>query len=110
MAGVAPSGLAELDHYAVSCAWTWLRYNTGQPTVGALYCTVEDPRVAAVELERADGAGQQMAVVGKRAVVFPYARDMQTKRPAQQPRAIRLFDDTGARLGFGTSAVADGLP
>jgi len=37
--------IAEMDRFAVSCAWTWLRFIAGEPTVAAFYCTVEDPRV-----------------------------------------------------------------
>ena len=107
MAGGGSIGtIIEMGRYAVACAWTWLRFIAGPPTVAAFYCTVEDPRVAAIELERADGAVQRVDVVGKRAVVFPYAWDMPSKWPAQQPHAIRLFDTTGAPLALMTSLSA----
>jgi hypothetical protein len=106
--GGAIGTLAEMDRYAVSCAWTWLRFIAGEARVAAFYCTVEDPRVAVIELERADGAVQRADVVGKRVAVFPYAWDMQSKWPAQQPRAIRLFDAAGAPLALTTSLSAAG--
>ncbi len=49
---------------------------------------------------------QRVEVASKRAVVFPYPWDMQTKWPPQQPRAIRLFDTAGALLALTTSPVA----
>jgi hypothetical protein len=107
--GGAIGTVAEVDRYAVSCAWTWLRDNEG-PTVAAFYCTVEDPRVAAIELERVDGRVQRLDVTGKRAAMFPYAWDMQTKWPAQQPRAIRLFDIAGNALPLSTSSVIGQAP
>jgi hypothetical protein len=107
MAGGGTIGtIAAMDQYAVSCAWTWLRDIGGEPTVAAFYCTIEDPRVAAVELERVDGAVQRVDADGKHAVVFPYPWDMQTKWPAQQPRAIRLFDRGGRPLSLPTSLSA----
>ena len=109
MAGGGSIGtIIEMGRYAVACAWTWLRFIAGPPTIAAFYCTVEEPRVAASELERVDGAVQRVDVVGKRAVVFPYAWDMQSKWPAQQPHAIRLFDTTGAPLALMTSLSGGG--
>jgi hypothetical protein len=109
--GGAIGTVAALDEgWAVSCAWTWLRFVAGEPTVAAFYCAVEDPRVALVELERLDGDVQRAEVAGRQAVVFPYAWDMAARWPAQQPRAIRLYDRTGAALGLPTSPVAGGSP
>ena len=111
MAGGGAIGtMVEMDRYAVGCAWTWLRFIAGEPTVAAFYCTVEDPHVAAIELERVDGAVQRREVVGQRAAVFPYAWDMGTKWPAQQPRAIRLFDTAGAPLALATSPTQGQQP
>ena len=65
--------------------------------------------MAAIELERVDGPVQRADVGGKRVVVFPYAWDMQAQPwPAQQPRAIRLFDAAGAPLALTTSLSAAG--
>ena len=111
MAGGGGIGtMVEMDRSAVGCAWTWLRFIAGEPTVAAFYCTVEDPHVAAIELERVDGAVQRREVVGQRAAVFPYAWDMGTKWPAQQPRAIRLFDTAGAPLALATSPTQGQQP
>src|SRR5262249_10939066 len=107
--GGAIGTVAPLDEgWAVACAWTWLRYLRDPPTVAAFYCAVEDPRSAVVELERVDGAVQRGAVAGRRAVVFPYDWDMAGPWPAQQPRAIRLYDAAGAPLVLPTSPVAGG--
>jgi hypothetical protein len=107
-AGGAIGTIAGMDRYAVSCAWTWLRDIVGEPTVAAFYCTVEDPRVTAIELERVDGAVQRVDATGKRAVLFPYAWEMRMKWTAQQPRAIHLLDAAGAPLALATSPVAGG--
>jgi hypothetical protein len=98
--------IAEMDRDAVACAWTWLRFNTDQPTEAAFSCTIEDPRIAVIELDSVEGHRWVADVRGRRAVVFPYAWDMQSKWPAQQPRAIRLFDAAGRGLNLPTSPVA----
>ena len=98
--------IAEMDRYAVACAWTWLRYGTGEPTVAAFYCTVEDPRGAAIELDSVEGHRWRADVRGRRAVLFPYAWDLQAKWPTQQPRAIRLVDAAGQALDLPTSPLA----
>jgi hypothetical protein len=96
--GGAIGTVATLDEgWAVSCAWTWLRFATGEPTLAAFY-----------ELERVDAAVQRAGVAGRRAVVFPYAWEMAARWPAQQPRAIRLYDVAGAPLALPTSPVAGG--
>src|SRR5919204_5099999 len=96
MAGGGAIGtMAPMDRYAASCAWTWLRFvdaQSGEPNTAAFYCTVEDPRVATLELERVEGGIPRTSVSGRRAAVFPYARDRERPWPAQQPKAIRLFD------------------
>ncbi|HEU4793552.1 MAG TPA: hypothetical protein VFS96_07830 [Nitrolancea sp.] len=93
----------------VACAWTWLRFPvshaTDAPATAAFYCTIEDPRVATIELQRVDGAVQRANVLGKQAVVFPYAASFRTPWPAQHPAAIRLFDATGQPLDLPTSPV-----
>jgi len=109
--GGAIGTVATLDEgWAVSCAWTWLRFAVDEPPLAAFYCAVDDPRVASVELERIDGAVQRADTAGRRAVVFPYAWDMAARWPAQQPRAIRLYDAAGAPLALPTSPVAGGAP
>jgi hypothetical protein len=107
--GGAIGTIAPMDRYAVSCAWTWLRFAGAQPgesMTAAFYCTVEDSRVATLELERVDGGVQRAPVSGRRAVVFPYAWDRERPWPAQQPRGIRLFDAVGHVLDLPTSPVA----
>ncbi len=93
----------------VACAWTWLRFPVSHapdaPATAAFYCTIEDPRVATIELERVDGAVQRANVWGKQAVVFPYAASFNTPWPTQHPVAIRLFDATGQPLDLPTSPV-----
>lgn len=93
----------------VACAWTWLRFPDSQspdaPATAAFYCTVEDPRVATVELQRVDGAIQRADVLGKQAVVFPYPAAFQPLWPAQHPAAIRLFDASGRPLNLPTRPV-----
>jgi len=110
LGGGAIGTLAAVDRYAVSCAWTWLRFGgaalADQPDLAAFYCIVADPRVATVELVRQDGAAMGQDVAGQQAVVFPYAWDFQSKWPAQQPRAIHLFDARGQPLALTTSPVA----
>jgi hypothetical protein len=92
-----------MDRHAVACAWTWLRFAEDAPTVAAFYCTVEDPRVAAIELETVEGHTWRAEVNGQRAVVFPYAWDLHSRWPAQQPRALRLFAAAGRPLELSTS-------
>lgn len=93
----------------VSCAWTWLRLPTIEqphvPTMAAFYCTIEDSRVATIELERVDGAVQRANTLGKQAVFFPYAASFHTPWPSQHPAAIRLFDATGRALDLPTMPV-----
>lgn len=101
-----------LDRYPVACALTWLRLPGGPAHDPAYYCTVEDPRVAVVEIVREDG-NVQRADVGRRTVVFPFAGNSAQGWPPRQPRAIRLFDPTGRPLDLPTSAPArppDGPP
>ena len=95
--------MAELGRWPVDCAWTWIHLAGGEPRnlprTAAFYCTVEDPRVAAVEIQRLDGGVQWARVSGRQAVVFPYVWDSQTKLwPAQHPASIRLFDAAGQPL------------
>jgi hypothetical protein len=107
--GGAIGTIAPMDRYAVSCAWTWLRFAGAQPgesMTAAFYCTVENPQVATLELERLDGGVQRASVSGRRAVVFPHAWDRERPWPAQQPRGIRLFDAAGQALDLPTSPVA----
>jgi hypothetical protein len=88
----------------VSCAWTWLRLPDSDtpdaPATAAFYCTIEDSRVATIELERVDGAVQRANVLGKQAVFFPYAASFRSPWPSQHPAAIRLFDAGLERAGF----------
>jgi hypothetical protein len=48
-----------------SCASTWLRFAPNVPTTAAFYCTIEDPRVAALDLETIEGAHFRSNVVGR---------------------------------------------
>jgi hypothetical protein len=111
MAGGGAIGtMAEMGRYAVSCAWTWLRFVAHAPTTAAFYCTVEDPRIGKLELETVEGAFFQSHVAGKRAVLFPYPWNMQERWPAQQPRALRLYDSDGRMLSLPTSPLRDERP
>ena len=111
MAGGGGIGtIAEMDRYAVACAWTWLQFGADEPTEAAFSCTIEDPRVAVLELESVEGHHWVADVRGRRAVVFPYAWDMGSTWPAQQPRTIRLFDAAGRALDLPTSPVAGERP
>jgi hypothetical protein len=110
MAGGGAIGtIAEMERYAVACGWTWLRFVADEPAAVAFYCTVEDARVAAVELVRVDGAVQRADAAGRRAIVFPHASALRPGGPwpAQQPREIRLFDSDGRPLDLPVSPVAD---
>ncbi len=93
----------------VACAWTWLRFRVSDtpdaPATAAFYCTIEDSRVAAIELERVDGAVQRANVLGKQAVFFPYSASFRTPWPSQHPAAIRLFDAAGQPLDLPTMPV-----
>ncbi len=93
----------------VTCAWTWLRFPDSDtldaPVTAAFYCTIEDSRVATIELERVDGAVQRANVLGKQAVFFPYAASFRTPWPSQHPAAIRLFDAAGRPLDLPTTPV-----
>ncbi len=101
--------VVETGVYPVACAWTWLRFPVSHapdaPATAAFYCTVEDPRVAMIKLQRVDGVVQRANVLGKQAVVFPYAASFHTPWLAQHPAAIRLFDATGQPLDLPTSPV-----
>lgn len=93
----------------VACAWTWLRFpvsdDPDDSATAAFYCTIEDSRVATIELERVDGTVQRTNVLGKQSVVFPYTASFHTPWPAQHPAAIRLFDAAGQPLDLPTSPV-----
>ncbi len=93
----------------VSCAWTWLRFPVSDtldaPATAAFYCTIEDSRVATIELERADGAVQRANVLGEQAAIFPYAASFHSPWPSQHPAAIRLFDAAGQPLDLPTTPV-----
>ncbi len=95
--------------YPVACAWTWLRFPVSDdpdaPATAAFYCTVEDSRVATIELERVDGAVQRANVLDKQAVFFPYAASFRTPWPSQHPAAIRLFDAADRPLDLPTTPV-----
>jgi hypothetical protein len=111
MAGGGDIGtVAELGRYAISCAWTWLRFTVGSPTVAAFYCSIEDSRVAAIELDTVEGHAFRAEVLGKRAVVFHYASDSAAHWPAQQPRPLRPYDAAGRLLDLSTSPTAGGQP
>ncbi|MGH2458879.1 MAG: hypothetical protein ACRDIY_08425 [Chloroflexota bacterium] len=105
--GGAIGTLAEPVLGAVVCAWTWIHLAGWEPRnlprTAAFYCTVGDPRVAAVEIKRVDGGVQRARVNGRQAVVFPYVWDSPTKLwPAQLPTSIRLFDTNGQPLDLST--------
>jgi hypothetical protein len=102
--------VAQLGLYAVSCAWTWLRFSPGASTVAAFYCSVEDSHIAAIELDTVEGHAFRGEVLGKRTVVFHYAWDAGARWPTQQPSALRLYDAAGRLLDFPTSPTAGGLP
>jgi len=82
------------------------RFIAGEPTMAAFYCTVEDARVATIELDTVEGHRWRADVRGRRAVIFPYVWDMQSKWPTQQPRTIRLFGAAGQALNLPTSPLA----
>ncbi len=88
--GGAIGTIALMDHFAVSCAWTWLRDIAGEPTIAAFYCTVENPRVAAIELERMDGAVQRVAALALKTSV-------RTARAGGRP--VSLPGSTGPARG-----------
>jgi hypothetical protein len=102
--------IVELGRYAVSCAWTWLRFTPGAPTVAAFYCSVEDSHIAAIELDTVEDHTFRTEVLGRRSVVFHYAWDSAARWPAQQPRSLRLYDAVGRLLDLPTSAMAGGQP
>lgn len=89
---------------AVSCAWEWLRPTA--PTIAGFYCVVQDRRVATIELIRVDGGVQHVQLSGRRVAVFPYPWDFGARWPAQQPQALRLYDENGGLLNLPTSPLA----
>jgi hypothetical protein len=108
--GGAIGTIVVMGRLAVPCAWTWLRFPTSSApdatATAAFYCTIEDPRVASIELGRVDGAVQRKDVAGQQAVVFPYPWPWGGHWPEQHPRAIRLFDAAGRPLDLTTTPTS----
>ena len=122
--------VAPVGRYAASCARTWLSppgfearggtalpsavaatpAATGEPGprgVAAFFCTVEDPRVATVEVVLPGGAVERRPAAGRQAVVFPFQDRAGAAVPC--PQAIRLFDVSGEILPLPTSPeIAEG--
>ena len=107
--GGAIGTIAALDgDAAVSCAWTWLRFPTqeDEQALAGFNCITRDPRVAAIEIERVEGGLQRVDVTARRVALLPYVWPWNAKWPVQLPRAIRLYDRSGALLALPTSPTA----
>lgn len=121
--------VAPVGRYAVSCARTWLSppgfaaggepgsppavaatptaaLDPGSRGVAAFFCTIEDPRVAALEVVRLGGETAQRPATGRGAVVFPFDELSSTAGPC--PQAIRLFTAAGEVLSLPTSPTIAG--